>query len=332
MAWWPGAATATKAEVTTSAGTTGISVPAAPTLPPCPAGARCTAGYSQGSVGLELRCRSQPDLELGVQLQPELERELVKVGAAVGGGWPAWPPPFARRRGSPPTARRVALTGDRAPEPKPSSVHAVVCDVVIRMISSRPRKPQISRAALISIAAVGVVLLALPGAVVAKALRPATRTIRYHGARLEVPASWPVFHLSAGSHVCVRFNRHAVYLGRPGTSQYCPMQAAGRTEAILISPASYRGGLLTPVSRLGAETRAGSMARLTDHSDRLVITATWNRDPSVVRRALGLQVAARGSACHKRSRAQGREDSRHRVPRASTDNVARRAGAPRGAV
>ncbi len=51
MAWWPGAATATKAEVTTSSGTTGISVPAAPTLPPCPAGARCTAGYSQSGSG-----------------------------------------------------------------------------------------------------------------------------------------------------------------------------------------------------------------------------------------------------------------------------------------
>lgn len=157
------------------------------------------------------------------------------------------------------------------------------------MISSRPRQPQISRAALISIAAVGVLLLALPGTVVAKTLPGATRTIRYHGAKVMVPASWPVFHLSAGSHVCVRFNRHAVYLGQPGTSEDCPAQAAGRTEAILISPASYRGGLLVPVSRLGAETQDSSMVRLTDHADRLVITATWNRDPSAIRRALGLR-------------------------------------------
>lgn len=51
MAWWPGAATATKADVTTSSGTTSLAVPAAPRLPPCPAGARCTAGYSQGGSG-----------------------------------------------------------------------------------------------------------------------------------------------------------------------------------------------------------------------------------------------------------------------------------------
>ncbi len=51
MAWWPGASTATKAEVTTSSGTTSLPVPAAPTLPACPAGARCTAGYSQSGSG-----------------------------------------------------------------------------------------------------------------------------------------------------------------------------------------------------------------------------------------------------------------------------------------
>jgi hypothetical protein len=47
MAWWPGATTATTAEVTTPSGTTAISVPTPPTAPACPQGARCTAGYSQ---------------------------------------------------------------------------------------------------------------------------------------------------------------------------------------------------------------------------------------------------------------------------------------------
>ncbi len=105
---------------------------------------------------------------------------------------------------------------------------------------------------------------------------------------MTVPASWPVFHLGAASHVCVRFNRHAVYVGRPGGDQDCPGNAIGRSEAILISPASYRGALLAPVSRLGAETASGSMLRIADRLHHAVITATWNTAPAVIRRALGL--------------------------------------------
>ncbi len=158
------------------------------------------------------------------------------------------------------------------------------------MIRSRSRQSQIPRTALIAITAVCIGVLALPGAAAARALpRAPTKTVRYHGATLTVPGSWPVFRLSAGSHVCVRFNRHAVYLGEPGTSQNCPIQAAGRSEAILISPARYRGALLTPVSRLGAAPDDGSMVRLSDRQHELVITATWNRDPAVIRRALGLR-------------------------------------------
>ena len=50
----------------------------------------------------------------------------------------------------------------------------------------------------------------------------ATKTVRYRGYAMRVPASWPVFHLSRRSTVCVRFNRHAVYLGAPGARQACP--------------------------------------------------------------------------------------------------------------
>src|SRR5579884_570990 len=65
---------------------------------------------------------------------------------------------------------------------------------------------------------------------------PPTRVIRYHGYRLVVPAAWPVYDLATNPTVCVRFNRHAVYLGRPSTRQRCPAHAAGRTEAILVAP------------------------------------------------------------------------------------------------
>ncbi|MGH2861971.1 MAG: DUF1906 domain-containing protein [Solirubrobacteraceae bacterium] len=116
-----------------------------------------------------------------------------------------------------------------------------------------------------------------------------TRTVRYRGVQLRVPAAWPVFHLGADSSVCVRFNRHAVYLGEPGANQICPQQAIGRTEAILVSPAGYRGGLLTPVNRLAAGAGGGSMARVTDSGYHVVITATWGTTPGLIRRALGLR-------------------------------------------
>src|SRR5947207_1488688 len=63
-----------------------------------------------------------------------------------------------------------------------------------------------------------------------------TKVVRYHGYRLSVPASWPVYGLSAHPKVCARFNRHAVYLGSPGSEQRCPAHAVGRTEAILLAP------------------------------------------------------------------------------------------------
>jgi hypothetical protein len=128
-------------------------------------------------------------------------------------------------------------------------------------------------------------MLALAGS--ALSAQP-TKTVRYHGIRLRVPSTWPVFHLGTRSTTCVRFNRHAVYLGTPGSDQNCPQQPAGRTEAILVSPTSYHGALLTPVSRLGATTATGTMARINDGKDRLVVTATWGSDPSTIRRALGL--------------------------------------------
>lgn len=46
MAWWPGTASATNAEVTTASGTASVAVPAGPQMPRCPTGANCQAGYS----------------------------------------------------------------------------------------------------------------------------------------------------------------------------------------------------------------------------------------------------------------------------------------------
>ena len=103
------------------------------------------------------------------------------------------------------------------------------------MTRSRNRTPRSSRTALITIAAVVVSLSATAAPASAGG---ASKTLHYRGLPFRVPVSWPVFRLGAHSHVCVRFNRHAVYLGMPGAEQICPQQAIGRTEAILVSPAS----------------------------------------------------------------------------------------------
>src|SRR5205085_1910731 len=86
---------------------------------------------------------------------------------------------------------------------------------------------------------------------------------RDRGSCLSVPPTWPVFDLWAHPGTCVRFNRHAVYLGRPGADQQCPAQAAGRTEAILVEPLSPPGverhglPLLPAASTPGADAAGG---------------------------------------------------------------------------
>ncbi len=95
-----------------------------------------------------------------------------------------------------------------------------------------PRHPGLAVAALAAVLAFGLV---------ATTALAATKAVHYHGYRLVVPANWPVFHLQRDPTACVRFNRHAVYLGQPGANQNCPPEAAGRTEAILVQPLRCTG-------------------------------------------------------------------------------------------
>ena len=134
-----------------------------------------------------------------------------------------------------------------------------------------------------------LLLLALAFAVLASAseasaaLPPALKSVVYRGYRLRVPAAWPVYRVSARSSTCVRFNRHAVYLGEPGNAQLCPPAAAGRTEAILVEPlgASAPSGI-----------DAGAEARVVDRAAGVVVTATWGVRAAVIRRALGVRSLA----------------------------------------
>ena len=120
--------------------------------------------------------------------------------------------------------------------------------------------------------------LGSPAAVHAAALR----TVSYRGFSVRIPHSWPVYRLSAASARCVRFDRHALYLGVPSRHQACPAGAAGRTEAILIEPSSAAAQL-----DAGRIARAGSAVSFEARPAGLIVTATWGRTRWLISQALG---------------------------------------------
>ncbi|MEY9927291.1 hypothetical protein ABH926_001916 [Catenulispora sp. GP43] len=61
------------------------------------------------------------------------------------------------------------------------------------------------------------------------------KEVSYAGTTVEVPVSWPVHDLTAHPHTCIRYDRHAVYLGDPGPDQNCPAGAVGRTDTVRIA-------------------------------------------------------------------------------------------------
>jgi hypothetical protein len=150
--------------------------------------------------------------------------------------------------------------------------------------ASRRSTARRSPVALIaSLLATVIVVLALPAMSPAA---PATKAVSFHGYRLVVPASWPVYRLAATPTTCVRFNRHAVYLGRPSAQQSCSGQVAGRTEAILVQPMGSRATQVLPATAAAGAGGTGAEAQVVDIAHGVLVTATWNRRPAVIRRAL----------------------------------------------
>ncbi len=140
----------------------------------------------------------------------------------------------------------------------------------------------------------------------------ATKAVSYHGYRLIVPAGWPVYRLRAGGSRCVRFDRHAVYLGPPSRRQQCPATSAGRTEAILVQQLGAGSSQALPVTAPAATAGGGTAAQVVDRAHGVLITATWNHRPAVIRRALGvgsLTAAARRSATRRRAASVARANA-----------------------
>jgi hypothetical protein len=123
--------------------------------------------------------------------------------------------------------------------------------------------------------------------------------VSYHGYRVAVPRAWPVLDLTKDPRICVRFNRHALYLGRPAADQRCPAHAAGRTEAILLEPASAEAA---DAARASIAVPSGSLVT-SAHGIR--ITATWSRDPALITRALELPSLTLRDSARSASAADG---------------------------
>jgi Domain of unknown function (DUF1906) len=188
------------------------------------------------------------------------------------------------------------------------------------------RNPDIRRRSLLTAVVLALIALAATSLPAVAAARSSARTVTYRGYVVRVPAGWPVFRLTADSHTCVRFNRHAVYIGTPGAAQHCQTDALGRTEAILVSPqtgssqtpSTSTGASLLPSATANAANAGRSAARIVDARDHVVITATWNRDPGVIRQALSvssLQSAGAQFTVHRTPSAISERRSRSRAMR-----------------
>jgi hypothetical protein len=94
------------------------------------------------------------------------------------------------------------------------------------------------------------------------------RLVSYRGYSFQVPRSWRVINLAHHRRTCVRFDRHAVYLGTPSGNQACPSQVFGTTEAMLVEPAARKTAL---TSSWNAVTR---QVNVTAH--RVRVTATFD--------------------------------------------------------
>lgn len=124
------------------------------------------------------------------------------------------------------------------------------------------------------------------------------QTVRFHGYQFQVPGSWPVYNLAANPSQCVLFNVHAVYLGTPGGAQNCPAHAFGRTEALLIEPASAASvpssavvltdgdAALPETAALSAGADANHMIQVEVPAAGVLVTATYGANEPRLRAIL----------------------------------------------
>lgn len=189
--------------------------------------------------------------------------------------------------------------------------------------------------------AVGVATAALFGSVSIPAASAASsgvsyQVVDYHGYEIQVPASWPVYNLTADPTRCVLFNQHAVYLGTPGADQQCPDHAFGRTEAVLVAP--EQSSLPSGTVKLGTDTASFSGAlpaddttsqtvQVTAPGPGVQVTASYGTDEAQIRTILA---GAKMTAASSSTPAPATATTPSGAPAAKA-SAAARSGSPSGA-
>ncbi|REF37223.1 glycoside hydrolase domain-containing protein [Thermasporomyces composti] len=102
----------------------------------------------------------------------------------------------------------------------------------------RAARPLIAGLAAVATMCASVTTTALPSAEAAQPTTTPTSdtTVTYRGYQVQVPRTWRVVDLRRNPRACVRFDRPAVYLGRPGDVQDCPTDLVGRTAGLILQP------------------------------------------------------------------------------------------------
>src|SRR5215469_12796283 len=135
------------------------------------------------------------------------------------------------------------------------------------------------RAIPAGMATMGILLPAVgSGTAAAAAPDSRFRSVTYHGYSFRVPHSWRVINLAHHRRACVRFDRHAVYLGTPSRSQACPSRLLGTTEAMLIEPAAHHAARISIWNAVSRQVIVGTR--------RIRITATFDTHRSQINRIL----------------------------------------------
>ena len=97
-----------------------------------------------------------------------------------------------------------------------------------------------------------VAVLAGPGRPGAPAGPAGAKVVRFAGYTIDVPANWPVYRLDRDPARCVRYDRHAIYLGKPGGDPLCPAHLVGRVATIAWRRAGRAGA--GPGGRAGPDS------------------------------------------------------------------------------
>lgn len=126
---------------------------------------------------------------------------------------------------------------------------------------------------------------------------PSSHVVVYNGAKVTVPASWPIYDLDKDPTQCVRFDRHAVYLGHPGQDQRCPAHLVGRTTAMLVEPYDAKAEVVP------SGTDSGATQTVTSNGRVLVTASYGSGGPQAAAAVLRATPAQAGTPTQKASTA-----------------------------